>query len=195
MTTLTPIDYQSAGAPKLLSESLHEIGFAVIKNHGLDQAIIDRCYKVWSEFFAGEDKYNFPFDEATHSGFVHQALSETAKGFEVPDIKEFYHYYTWGRCPENIRKDTRVTFDMLTAFAADLLVRMEANMPSDIRDGLAMPLAEMIKDCPRTLFRLLHYPPLRGDEPGNAMRAAEHADIDMITVLPDATYFFSKMLA
>ena len=34
---------------------------------------------------------------------------------------------------------------------------------------------------------MLHYPPLRGDEPEGAVRAAEHGDINLLTILPAAT--------
>jgi isopenicillin N synthase-like dioxygenase len=47
-----------------------------------------------------------------------------------------------------------------------------------------MPLSQMIEGTSRTLLRILHYPPLRGDEPADAVRAAAHEDINMITVLP-----------
>ena len=45
----------------------------------------------------------------------------------------------------------------------------------------------MIKDSPRTLLRIINYPPLRGDEPKQSMRAAADEDINLITLLPAAT--------
>ena len=38
-----------------------------------------------------------------------------------------------------------------------------------------------------TLLRVLHYPPLRGDEEPGAVRAAAHGDINLLTILPAAT--------
>ena len=49
-----------------------------------------------------------------------------------------------------------------------------------------MPLSQMITGTRRTLLRILHYPPLRGDEPVGSVRAAAHEDINMLTVLPAA---------
>ena len=44
----------------------------------------------------------------------------------------------------------------------------------------------MIAGSRQTLLRILRYPPLRGDEPAGAMRAAAHEDINLLTVLPAA---------
>jgi isopenicillin N synthase-like dioxygenase len=44
----------------------------------------------------------------------------------------------------------------------------------------------MIKDTPNTLLRILHYPPLTGDEEAGAIRAAAHEDINLLTILPAA---------
>lgn len=50
-----------------------------------------------------------------------------------------------------------------------------------------MPLSEMFKGGKKNLFRILRYPPLTGDEPSDAVRAAAHGDINLITLLPAAT--------
>ena len=47
-----------------------------------------------------------------------------------------------------------------------------------------MPLPEMMKDSDKTLLRILHYPPLAGDEEPSAIRAAAHEDINLLTLLP-----------
>ena len=44
----------------------------------------------------------------------------------------------------------------------------------------------MIKDSGQTLLRVLHYPPLKGEEEPDAIRAAAHGDINLLTVLPAA---------
>jgi isopenicillin N synthase-like dioxygenase len=44
----------------------------------------------------------------------------------------------------------------------------------------------MIKDSSQTLLRILHYPPLAGNEEPDAIRAAAHEDINLITILPAA---------
>ena len=44
----------------------------------------------------------------------------------------------------------------------------------------------MINGSDQTLLRVLHYPPLAGDEEAGAIRAAAHEDINLITILPAA---------
>ena len=50
-----------------------------------------------------------------------------------------------------------------------------------------MPLSEMIKDSDETLLRVIHYPPMKGNEEQGAIRAAAHEDINLITLLCSAT--------
>jgi len=44
----------------------------------------------------------------------------------------------------------------------------------------------MINNTPNTLLRVLHYPPLTGNEEAGAIRAAAHEDINLLTILPAA---------
>jgi isopenicillin N synthase-like dioxygenase len=45
----------------------------------------------------------------------------------------------------------------------------------------------MVDGSAQTLLRVLHYPPLGGDEEEGAVRAAAHEDINLITLLVAAT--------
>ncbi|MCV5373598.1 hypothetical protein OFD18_36005, partial [Escherichia coli] len=47
-------------------------------------------------------------------------------------------------------------------------------------------LSEMINNSDKTLLRVLHYPPMTGEEEPGAIRAAAHEDINLLTVLPAA---------
>ncbi len=44
----------------------------------------------------------------------------------------------------------------------------------------------MIAGSEQTLLRILHYPPLNGEEELGAIRAAAHEDINLLTILPAA---------
>lgn len=115
------------------------------------------------------------------------SLSETAKGYDVKDIKEFFHYYPWGRCPDHLKQITQELCQQMTLMAETLLQWVEDNTPSEISRNFSMPLSDMIKNSEKTLFRLIHYPPLTGHEDKNAIRAAAHEDINLLTLLPAAT--------
>lgn len=181
------IDYNDNNSSEKFANALHEIGFAVLANHNVPKDLMDDVYQSWKEFFNSPEKDQFAFDAKKHDGYVSQDLSETAKGAEVKDIKEFYHYYTWGRCPEQLREKTQKLFDELAGLGRELLGWVEKHAPQEIRDRFSMPLSEMIKESTLSLFRLLYYPPLKGDENPKAIRAAAHEDINLLTVLPSAT--------
>ena len=73
------------------------------------------------------------------------------------------------------------------ALAQQLLQWVEDFSPPEVKARYSMPLPQMIKGCEQTLLRVLHYPPLRGDEEPGAVRAAAHGDINLLTILPAAT--------
>ena len=181
------IDYQSENAAAEFAQGLHEIGFAVLSNHPVPQHLIDQAYEDWYAFFKSDQKEQYAFDPMTHDGYVSTELSETAKGFEIKDIKEFYHYFPGGRCPDTCMPNTAELAAAMKNMAETLLGWIEKNAPEDVQAKLLMPLSEMIENSEHTLLRLIHYPPLTGHEPEGAVRAAEHGDINLLTVLPAAT--------
>ena len=63
---------------------------------------------------------------------------------------------------------------------------IEQHSPTEVAQKYSEPLSSMIKNTPNTLLRVLHYPPLSGDEEPGAVRAAAHEDINLITILPAA---------
>ena len=168
---------------------MRETGFAVLKNFPIDLALIETCYTEWHTFFAQDlvAKDAYAFSSKTQNGYVSPALSETAKGNSVKDLKEFYHYYMNGQCPEHLRPLTNQLFHAMLACATTLLSWVEKHCPEDVQQGFSMPLSEMIADSTRTLLRLIHYPPLHGGEVSGAIRAAAHADINLLTLLPAAS--------
>lgn len=188
MTEIPVLDYQSNTAPQDFTASLKEIGFAVFKNHPLDNDLIDRVYDAWRAFYASEEKFDFPYSVRTHDGYVSPEFSEIAKGETIKDIKEFYHYLPAGRCPSHLRENTQVMFEQMNALAVKLLDWVEQNTPDAVKKNFSMPLKEMIKNSHFTKLRILNYPALQGDEELGAIRAAAHEDIDLLTLLPAATH-------
>lgn len=184
------VDFKSINASAEFEESIRETGFGVLSNHPIDSQLVEDVYTLWSEFFNSDQKNNpdYAFVEKDHSGFIPFELSETAKGNDVKDIKEFYHYYhPWGRIPSFLAAKTQLLCEQLIAMAQVLLQWIEAHTPAEIRDQLSEPLMTMLNGSQKNLFRLINYPPLTGNEPANAVRAAEHEDIDFLTLLPAAT--------
>lgn len=102
-------------------------------------------------------------------------------------FKEFFHVYPGTRLPEGVEDPTRAPYAALSTLAGEILGWIEDRAPEEVQRAFSMPLREMMKDSPQTLFRILHYPPLSGAGEEGAVRAAAHEDIDLITLLVAAT--------
>ena len=178
------VDYQAADAPRKFAASLHHTGFAVLINHPLQQSLVQGIYDEWLAFFNSDAKQKYRFSPDNQDGYFGPDVSETAKGNSVRDIKEFFHVYPWGQYPSEVSKAALEYRDQATAIALTLLGWVETNTPPEIASHYSCPLPEMMKGSQRTLLRVLRYPPLTGQEPPNAVRAAAHGDINLLTVLP-----------
>lgn len=183
---LEAVDYNAENADKLFVESLHQTGFGVLKNHPIQQAMVTAIYQAWQTFFDNEEKHQYLFDKETQDGFFPTSVSETAKGFKKKDIKEYYHYYPWGKCPLAHKQLLADYYQAATDLAAELLSWVEKHSPSEVAEKYTQPLSSMIEDSQQTLLRILHYPPITGAEEPDAIRAAAHEDINLLTILPAA---------
>ncbi|QSX38694.1 isopenicillin N synthase family dioxygenase [Shewanella sedimentimangrovi] len=183
---LETIDYRAPDSAQQFVQSLRDTGFGVLSNHPIRQELVEAIYKEWHAFFQSDNKQEFLFKPETQDGFFPSEVSETAKGHTVKDIKEYYHVYPWGRIPDSLRENILTYYREANALAAELLSWVEAHSPEDVKAHFSMPLPDMIKDSQKTLLRVLHYPPMTGDEELGAIRAAAHEDINLLTVLPAA---------
>ncbi|MBA6232880.1 MULTISPECIES: isopenicillin N synthase family oxygenase [unclassified Colwellia] len=180
------VDYQDKNAAKLFVQSLRETGFGVLINHPIQQQVVESIYKNWYEFFSSEEKHTLNFDPQKQDGYFSTEISETAKGHANKDIKEYFHVYPWGRIPEQLKAEILSYYNNASELAAELLDWVEKYSPVEVSSKYSEQLSNMIKDTPNTLLRILHYPPLKGDEEPGAVRAAAHEDINLLTILPAA---------
>ncbi|PID45994.1 MAG: 2OG-Fe(II) oxygenase [Proteobacteria bacterium] len=180
------VDCRADDAAKQFTESLRGTGFAILKHHPIDTTLVEQVYADWARFFASPNKREYLFDPDDQDGFF-PYLSENAKDAAEKDLKEFFHYYPWGKCPDFLRADTDRLYKQLRALASILLGWVEENSPKKVRKGYSMGLSDMIDDSPTTLMRIINYPALKGDEQPNAIRAAAHEDINLLTCLVAST--------
>jgi isopenicillin N synthase-like dioxygenase len=164
--------------------SLRQFGFAALIDHPLDMALVQRIYRDWREFFASGDAANYPMDPVQQDGYFSIAQAEHAKGYAQRDFKEYFQYYSWGRCPQALRQDLADYFNQAVDFAGTLLGFVERHAPTDISARFSQPLHEMIRDSQQSMLRVLHYPPI--PEGQSVLRAAPHEDINLLTLLPAA---------
>ena len=180
------VNYGDPSAPSEFTKSLKQTGFGVLSDHPIDKDLIDNVYKEWSDFFNSENKRRYLFNEVDQDGYF-PFQTENAKGQTLKDLKEFYHIYPWGKYPKEVSNTTRILFDQLLELTSTLLEWIQDQTPIDIASEFSMPLNKMIEGSRTNLLRIIHYPPLDGNEQRGAIRGAAHEDINLITVLVAGT--------
>ncbi|SON53301.1 isopenicillin N synthase family dioxygenase [Vibrio tapetis] len=183
---LETVDYLAEDAAEQFVKSLRETGFGVLKNHPVPKELVESIYSNWHAFFTTERKNEFLFNSETQDGYFPPSVSEVAKGHAVKDIKEYFHVYPWGQIPAELKEQILDYYQRANAFAEELLGWVEAYAPKEIQEKFSVSLSEMINGSEKTLLRVLHYPPMTGEEEPGAIRAAAHEDINLLTVLPAA---------
>ena len=183
---LQAIDYTSPTAANDFVKSLRETGFGVLKNHHIQKELVSKIYTDWQSFFDSESKHDYRYNVGTQDGFFPPDVSETAKGHTKKDIKEYFHYYPWGQCPEDKKALLEQYYAEANTLASELLAWVEKHSPTDVATHYTQSLSSMVEGSDQTLLRVLHYPPLKGDEELGAIRAGAHEDINLLTILPSA---------
>jgi isopenicillin N synthase-like dioxygenase len=184
---------------KKFGEGLNDLGFVAVEGHGVPQELIDRNYELFEEFFALDEetkgKYEQP-ESGRQRGYTPFGM-EHAKDNEKPDLKEFWHVGREfdadsplaERMPQNVWPDELPEFRDNTLALYDALEASAHKMLAAISEYLGQPkdfIPSKAQDG-NSIIRIIHYPVCDGfDEPGQ-MRAAEHEDINLITLLPAAT--------
>jgi isopenicillin N synthase-like dioxygenase len=181
------VDFTAPSAAQDFCTSLHETGFAVLRNHPLDRTMVEGIYAEWLAFFKTDAKHGYSYDPIKFDGYFSPSVSETAKNHTQRDLKEFFHIYPWGRYPQDLTDAASRYYQEGNQLATTLLQWVEDHSPASIKARYSIPLPRMLDASDFTLLRVLHYPPLQGDEAPGAMRAAAHGDINLLTLLPAAT--------
>jgi isopenicillin N synthase-like dioxygenase len=176
-----------------LGASFARYGFAVICDHGLEQARIEAALADAKAFFtlpeAVKRAYLIP-GAAGQRGYTPFGV-ETAKGAQHHDLKEFWHvgrelppgHPHRARMPDNVwpaeipafRPDELWLYDALEGLGDGVLRAIAAWLGLDT--GFFAPTTQL----GNSVLRLLHYPPAAFDGPH--VRAAAHEDINTITLL------------
>jgi isopenicillin N synthase-like dioxygenase len=184
-----------------LGEAFQNIGFVAIKNHGLSDQLTNDLYAGVKKFFALPDeikqKYERP-ELAGQRGYIGKG-KEHAKGRNTGDLKEFYHVgqelpeaeLRAENYPDNIWPEEVPEFKATTLEAYRALENAGQNMLRAI--ALYLGLEENYFDDKvhhgNSILRQIHYFPIEDPDsvPADAVRAAEHGDINLITLLMGAS--------
>jgi isopenicillin N synthase-like dioxygenase len=183
-----------------LYRGLKDYGFIILVDHPVDYKLTTRAYDLVHEFFQlpAEVKKNYICKEGGGQRGYTAFGVEHAKNSQYPDLKEFWHV---GRevlanearfrkfFPENLWPTEIPEFK-------DVMLKLFNGMDTTstlVLDSLGLALdlpqtyfRDMLKDG-NSIVRAIHYPPLGPAAPKNAVRAAAHEDINLITCMVGAT--------
>ena len=166
--------------------AIHDTGFAVLRNAPISAERLTRMSADWLSFFLDGPKWDYlavEMPSGNTSGYIPPDISETAVGHTIKDLKEFFHVHPATVLPAALDGDTRAHMADTFTLAKTLLAWLDQHCKAALTPPLRGKLADSL--CvDASLLRVLHYPPLEGDEPENAVRAAAHEDINLITLLP-----------
>ncbi|MCX7743674.1 MAG: isopenicillin N synthase family oxygenase [Flavobacteriales bacterium] len=181
-----------------LGKAYEEVGFVAVKNHGVPDELISRLYKEVEQFFKLPEeikvKYEIP-GLAGQRGYTSFG-KEHAKGSDAPDLKEFYQFGqevldndpVKNEYPENVEVPEAPNF-VPTLRAA---YREFEKSGSYLLEAIALYLGlDKNYFVPFThngnsILRAIHYPPITS-EPKSSIRAEQHEDINLITLLVGAS--------
>ena len=180
------IDYKSSDASLQITNSIKNTGFAVIKNNPIDFELINAVYNEWEVFFNSDNKHDYKFNLEKQDGYFPFG-EENAKGYAHKDLKEFFQIYPWGQYPNLLSNKTMELYGNLCEISGILLSWVENNCPEEVKKSFSQPLIKMIDNSPQNMLRIIHYPPLRVTDSPQAVRAAAHEDINLLTILCAAT--------
>lgn len=181
-----------------LGKAYEEVGFVAVKNHGIPDELIADLYKYVQQFFSlpGNEKrkYEIP-DLAGQRGYTSFG-KEHAKGSDAPDLKEFFQFGQIvedndpikSEYPDNVQVGDVPAFNTTFTKAYRAFEKSGRALLQAI--ALYLGLDEHYFDQyihnGNSILRAIHYPPIT-QEPKSAIRAEQHEDINLITLLVGAS--------
>jgi isopenicillin N synthase-like dioxygenase len=189
---------QKSAFVQQLGKAYEDVGFVAVKNHGIPADLIEDLYKYVQQFFSlpSEKKKKFEIPELAGQRGYTSFGKEHAKGSDAPDLKEFFQYgqvvpqdhELKSEYPDNVKVDDVPGFNE-TFFRA---YRAFERSGKSLLQAIALYLNldetyfdEFVEEG-NSIVRAIHYPPITS-EPKSAIRAEQHEDINLITLLVGAS--------
>tara|TARA_R110002167_G_scaffold1245_2_gene5311 strand:- start:2513 stop:3463 length:951 start_codon:yes stop_codon:yes gene_type:complete len=180
-----------------IGKAFEDIGFVALSGHFLSDELVDSLYAEIKDFFnlPSEVKDGYQIEGIGGQRGYTSFGKEHAKGRKEGDLKEFWHFGQYvedndaleKEYPANVmvkelpqfNKVGKETYKMLEKTAKYVLRALALHLNLD-----EFYFDEFIKNG-NSILRPIHYPPIIS-EPKNAVRAAAHGDINLITLLMGA---------
>ena len=204
--TIPVLDFRALDGPAradfvhALGAALETVGFVAITNHGIAPKALEAAYGAAAETFALPRSVKRQYEDPAggrERGYTSFGV-ERALGHLQADLKEFWHV---GR---DLEADHPATVSgevkpnrfprEVPAFASALralyaaMERFSHTLLEAIGEAIDVSptfFRDMVHDG-NSVMRVIHYPDVP-DAPPGAVRAAQHEDINLITVLPAST--------
>ena len=189
---------ESAEFVQQIGRAFHEVGFVAVVNHGVPTELVDGFYKTSKDFFAlpVDVKEKYELDGMAGQRGYTSFGKEHAKQSNVADLKEFFQIGQF--LPENhpLRSEypSNVNVTELPEFY-DLSKNLYQSFEK-AGGQLLQAIAEYLElgkdyfhdkiEYGNSILRSIHYPPITS-EPESAIRAEQHEDINLITLLVGAS--------
>ncbi len=175
-----------------LGDAFQNIGFVGVSNHGVSKQLISDFYKASKAFFAlpVNVKRKYEIEGAAGQRGYTSFGKEHAKQSEVADLKEFYQIGQKSS-DENLNNINVAEVPSFITLGRSLYEKFEETGAALLRAiAIYLDLDEgyfdgKIKEG-NSILRAIHYPPIT-KEPDSAIRAEQHEDINLITLLVGAS--------
>ena len=182
---------------KEIGRAFENIGFVALRGHFLSEKLVDDLYAEIKNFFnlpqEIKDKYEIP-GIGGQRGYTSFG-KEHAKGKKEGDLKEFWHFGQYVENDPKLEKEYPANVEVrelpnFNTTGKEAYKMLEKTAQFVLRAlALHLNLQETYFDAyiknGNSILRPIHYPPIQ-QEPKNAVRAAAHGDINLITLLMGA---------
>jgi isopenicillin N synthase-like dioxygenase len=181
-----------------LGKAYETIGFVALKNHLLPYELVNELYSSTQKFFElpTETKLKYEVEEIAGQRGYTSFGREHAKDHPAPDLKEFWHFGQQvvdndpikNEYPDNILCNEVPEFNQA---GLEAYKRLEETGKYVLRAiAIHLGLNETYFDDKihngNSILRPIHYSPITQD-PGDSVRAGQHEDINLITLLMGAS--------
>ncbi|SEW13551.1 Isopenicillin N synthase [Chitinophaga sp. YR573] len=181
-----------------LGKAYEEVGFVAVKNHGISDELIADLYKYVQSFFTlpSDVKRSYELPELAGQRGYTSFGKEHAKGYDAPDLKEFFQFGQTVEDNDPVKAEypDNLTVKEIPPFTPTFYKAYQAFQKSgtSLLQAIALYLGldEHYFDPQvhngNSILRAIHYPPIT-QEPASAIRAEQHEDINLITLLVGAS--------
>ena len=181
-----------------LGKAFHEVGFVAVVNHGIPKSLVDNFYTASKAFFALPEQVKKQYEIAGLAGQRGYTSfgKEHAKQSQVADLKEFFQigqevpngHPLKPQYPDNVQVAEAPAMPELGRQLYQAFEKVGGQLLEAIAHHLNLDdnYFQQYIHHGNSILRSIHYPPIT-QEPASAIRAEQHEDINLITLLVGAS--------